>query len=304
MKQQYRKFAVYTGTLAAMFFWGISFVWTKIVFEYYGPFATLLIRLIISSILLTLYARITKKTEKVAKGDWPFFFLLAFLEPFCYFVGESFGIMLVSSTLASIMIALIPVIAPVFAYLFFREKLNFINISGLAVSFIGLAMFTTTGGARLEASPRGLLFLLFAVFSGIGYSILAKTLASRYRPLTIVRIQNLIGGFYFLPFMAGFEWTSTITARPPANVVINLIMLALFGSSLAFILVTISIREIGISKTNIFTNIIPVITAVTAYFLLGEEFTHRKITGMLIIITGLFLSQYQKRDKAKIIHER
>jgi len=304
MKRLYQRFAVYLGTLGAMFFWGISFVWTKIVFEYYGPFTTLLLRLLISSALLTLYARLSNRSEKIQRKDWPFFFLLAFLEPFCYFIGESFGLLLVSSTLASIMIALIPVISPLFAYLFYKERLSPVNIIGLAVSFFGLAIFTTTGDARLEASPRGLLLLLFAVLSGIGYSIVAKRLSHRYRPLTIVRVQNMIGGLYFLPFMALFEWKATLSASPPLHVLLNLVMLALFGSSLAFILVTISIREIGISKTNIFTNIIPIITAVSAYFLLGEAFSDRKLLGMAIIISGLFLSQYQRRNKAKVIHER
>ena len=202
------------------------------------------------------------------------------------------------------MIALIPVISPVFAYLFYRERLSLVNILGLTASFFGLAVFTTTKNARLEASPRGVLLLFFAVMAGIGYSIVAKRLSHRYRPLTIVRIQNMIGGFYFLPFMILFEWKATLSATPPLNVLLNLFMLALFGSSLAFILITISIRELGISKTNIFTNIIPIITALSAYFLLGESFSERKLIGMTIVISGLFLSQFQGKDKARVIHER
>ncbi|RKZ02995.1 hypothetical protein DRQ25_18140 [Candidatus Fermentibacteria bacterium] len=300
----YKRLGVYMGTLGAMFFWGIAFVWTKIVFEYYGPFTTLLFRLIISAVILTLYAKVTRINEKVARKDWPIFLLLALLQPFCYFIGESFGLLLVTSTLASIMIGLIPVIAPVFAYLLYRERLSAVNIAGLIVSFLGLAIFTTTGSAHLEASVKGLLFLLFAVLSGIGYSLVVKGLSQRYRPLTIVRVQNTIGGLYFLPLMIGFEWEKTLSVNPPANVILNLVMLAVFGSSLAFILITVAIRDLGISRTTIFTNIIPVITAIAAYFLLGESFSERKIIGMAIIISGLFLSQYQKRKTARIIHER
>jgi len=289
------KFTVYLGTLGAMFFWGMSFVWTKIVFEYYGPFTTLLLRLLISSALLSIYARISGKAERVDRKDWPFFFLLAFLQPFCYFVGESFGLQRVSSTLASMMIALIPVLSPVFAYVFHRERLTVVNIAGLIVSFTGVAIFTTSGKAELNASPAGLLLLLFAVLSAIGYSILVKTLAGRYRPITIVRIQNMIGGVYFLPFMVAFEWGNTLSARPPANVLADLVMLAVFGSSLAFILVTVSIRELGIGKTNVFANIIPIITAVSAYFLLGEGFSERKIMGMAVVICGILLSQYRRK---------
>lgn len=295
---------MYLGTLAAMFFWGIAFVWTKIVFQYYGPFTTLLFRLIISSALLTIYSRVMKKSERIARKDWPVFLLLAFLEPFCYFLGESFGLLLVSSTLASIMIGLIPVISPFFAYLFYRERLSLVNITGLLVSFAGLFIFTTTGGAQLNASLKGMLFLLFAVLSGIGYSIVVKSLAGRYRPLTIVRVQNMIGGLYFLPLMLGFELKETLAVTPPASVVLNLIMLAVFGSSLAFIFITVSIRELGISRTNVFTNIIPVITAISAYYLLNESFTDRKIAGMVIIIFGIFLSQYRKRGGNGMVHER
>ena len=302
MRKSRSKFTVYLGTIGAMFFWGISFVWTKIVFEYYGPFTTVLLRLIISSALLTVYAKVSGTGEKIERRDWPLFLLLSFLEPFCYFLGESFGLMRVSSTLASMMIALIPVLSPVFAYIFHRERLTAINITGLLVSFAGVALFTTTGGTELNASPAGLLLLLFAVLSGIGYSIVVKKLAGRYRPLTIVRIQNMVGGLYFLPFMAAFEWRETLSANPPANVIANLVMLAVFGSSLAFILVTISIRELGIGKTNVFTNIIPIITAISAYFLLGEEFTERKILGMAIVISGIFLAQFRK--KVLVVHER
>ena len=304
MKEFYRRFGVYLGTLAAMFFWGVSFVWTKIVFQYYGPFTTLLFRLVISAVFLNLYSRFAGKGEKVARKDWPMFLLLAFLEPFCYFIGESLGLLRVSPTLASIMIGLIPVVSPFFAYMVYREKLSLVNIAGLALSFFGLAVFTTTGDSRLEASTAGLLFLLFAVVSAVGYSLVVKTMAGRYKPLTIVRIQNTIGGFYFLPLVLGLELKDTLAVDPPTSVVLNLVMLAVFGSSLAFIFITVAIRELGIGRTNIFTNIIPVITAITAYLMLGETFTLRKMVGMAIIISAIFLSQIRKRSRVNVIHER
>lgn len=303
MSKKVGKLAVYLGTFGAMFFWGISFVWTKIVFEHYGPLSTILMRLLISSALLFLYARISGTTEKIAKKDWPLFFLLAFLEPFCYFIGESFGLIRVSPTLASMMIALIPVLSPVFAYLFLKEILTKLNIAGMVISFIGVAIFSTTGEASLSASPAGLLLLLFAVLSAVGYSIVVKKVAGKYRPITIVKVQNLIGGLYFLPFMVAFEWKETLAANPPPAVIADLFMLAVFGSSLAFILITISIRELGIGKTNVFTNIIPIITAISAYFLLGEGFSERKILGMAIVIAGIFLAQFRRRNKSLALHE-
>ena len=297
MDKKLGTFTVYLGTIGAMFFWGLSFVWTKLVFEYYGPFTTVLFRLLISSFLLYLYAKFSGNSEKVDRKDWGIFFFLAFLQPFCYFVGESLGLVRVSSTLASMMIALIPVLSPVFAYLFLRERLSALNITGLFVSFAGVAIFSTSKGSQLNASPSGILFLLFAVLSAIAYAIVVKKLSGRYRPVTIVTVQNLLGALYFLPLMLVFELPATLAATPPSSIILNLVMLAVFGSSLAFILVTISIRELGIGKTNVFTNIIPIITAISAYFLLGEGFSERKILGMAVVIGGIFLAQFRKRLK-------
>lgn len=286
---------VYAGTLAAMVFWGIAFVWSKIVFEYYGPFTVLFFRMVISTLFLTAYARISGGREKIRKADWPAFLLLSLLQPFCYFIGESFGLMLVSPTLASIIIALIPVVSPVFAYLFLRETLSAVNIAGLAVSFAGVGIFTTTSGSGFSASLQGVMLLMFAVLSAVGYSILVKGLSHRYSPLTIVRSQNLIGGIYFLPFLLATELDGTLAANPPANVIANLVMLAVFGSSLAFIFVTAAIRELGIGKTNVFTNIIPVVTAIAAWMLIGEEFTGRKVLGMTVVIAGILLTQLRRK---------
>ena len=72
---------------------------------------------------------------------------------------------------------------------------------------------------------------------------------------------------------------------------IPLLELAIFGSSFAFIFFTFAIQKIGVGKTNAFTNLIPVITAIIAYFVLDEILNVNKITGISLVIGGLFLSQ-------------
>ena len=43
------RYHVYFYALAAMLFWGMSFVWTSILLKYYQPVTIIFIRLIISS---------------------------------------------------------------------------------------------------------------------------------------------------------------------------------------------------------------------------------------------------------------
>jgi drug/metabolite transporter (DMT)-like permease len=47
----------------------------------------------------------------------------------------------------------------------------------------------------------------------------------------------------------------------------------------------------GITKANVFSNMIPVLTALFSFVLLGEKLTFQNIAGMCIVIAGIFLSQ-------------
>jgi drug/metabolite transporter (DMT)-like permease len=53
----------------------------------------------------------------------------------------------------------------------------------------------------------------------------------------------------------------------------------------------------GISKANVFSNCIPVFTALFSFILMGERLTVQNITGIIIVITGLFLSQIHGNKK-------
>jgi drug/metabolite transporter (DMT)-like permease len=60
---------------------------------------------------------------------------------------------------------------------------------------------------------------------------------------------------------------------------------------------TYAVREIGVSKTSVFTNLIPIITALASYFLFNETLTLVKILGILIVIIGLYIAQNAKQKE-------
>ncbi len=274
-----------------MIFWGMSFVWVKIVFTVYGPVTTITLRLVIATLAMNLFITISGKREKIHRSDLKFFILLAFLEPFCYFIGESFGLKLVSATLAAVIITTIPVVTPIFARFFLNERLTLLNILGLFISFIGVIVMIVGPRFSLTASPTGLALLGFAVLSAVGYGLVVKRIAGKYSSFTIVNLQNAIGILFFLPVFFLTELHSFIIARPNPGVIQSLIALAVLCSTIAFVLMTVAIREIGVSRFNVFTNIIPIFTALFAWMLLGDPLNSRKFAGIAIVVGGLFLSQ-------------
>lgn len=281
----------------AMLFWGLTFVWSSIVFEYYSPITTLMMRLLISTSLMFLGLWIFNMIEKIKKEDYVLFLLSALFNPFLYFIGENYGIKYSSPTISSVVIAAIPVFTPVFAYMALKEKLSLINIIGMLISFAGILLILIKPDFSLNAQPVGVIALLSALVAAITYSILLKKLSGKYSAFFIIAVQNLIGIFYFAPLFFGFHWQNFIQTEITFELAASLLQLAVFGSSLAFVFYTIGTREIGVNKTNFFTNLIPVVTAIFSYYMVDERFDFQKIIGMIIVILGVILSQLHRQSR-------
>lgn len=284
----------YIIVILSMIFWGMSFVWSKIVLNYYEPITTVLIRLILSSMLLFSGLLIFGRLKKIGVSDLKLFLLSALFNPFLYFLGENYGLKYSSPTVTAVIIATIPLFTPIVAFFIFREKLSALNIFGLLVSFFGVLFMLVGEDYTLSISPVGLGWLSLAVITAVCYSVLLKKLAMKYDPFLIIAYQNLFGAIYFLPLFFIFDFSHFITVKPTGELISSLLLLAFFASSLAYVFFTISSREIGISKTNLFTNLIPVFTAIFSFFILGEIFEMKKITGMIVVIAGVLMSQLRR----------
>ena len=292
------KIWVYIAAVLATLFWGFSFVWFKQAFLFYKPITVVFLRLIVASILLNIYIKISGKTQRIARQDFKLFLLLAFFEPFCYFLGESFGLTFVSATVGAIIIATIPLFTPFFTYFLIKEKITIYGILGLIISFFGVLLIVIRDYSG-ASTIKGVILMFIAVFSAISYGVLVKKLTVRYSGFTIVKWQNLIGMIYFLPVFFIFEFTHFLSVKPNLSVIILILKLAIFASTLAFILITYVIKKIGLINANIFANLIPVFTAVIAYFILKESFDLKKIIGISVVICGLFISQIPQFAKEK-----
>lgn len=286
-----KSFLIYGSIILAMLFWSFSFVWIKIVYTVYNPITTVVLRLAISSILLFAIGKGFKRIETIEKKDRMQLLLLAFFEPFLYFMGESFGLKLISSTLGAVIISTIPLFSPVAAYFFHREKISTMGIVGIIISIFGVSVIIFNKDFNLIASPLGIALMFLAVGSALGYSIVLKKLAAKYNPVSLISYQNLLGIIFFLPLFFTFEYQHFIAAKATYEVLIAILELAIFASSLAFICFTYGLNYLGVSKSNIFINTIPVFTAIFAYFVLDELLNFQKMVGITIVISGLFLSQ-------------
>lgn len=280
-----------------MIFWALSFIWFKIAVETLPPITIIFFRLLFALIMMTIYLVFTRKYMKIRKQDLKLFITLAVFEPFFYFLGESFGLTYVSATVCSVLISTIPVFATIGAWLLFKERLRMINYAGIILSFAGVIVFILNKDGGISYNLKGLGLISLAVFSAVGYNLTLSKLVGTYSPVYIVNVQNLIGAVLFLPLFIIMDLNQFINTPLNFRVFIPVIELAAFASCGAFILFAFAVRNIGITKANVFTNCIPVFTALFSFILLNEKLTVQNLIGMVIVIAGLFMSQINSRKK-------
>jgi drug/metabolite transporter (DMT)-like permease len=146
---------------------------------------------------------------------------------------------------------------------------------------------------------KGVLFLLVAVFAGMFYGITVRELTLRYNALTIVAWQSLFGLLYFSPLFLYYDGSHFFSMQQDIQGLITIAAMSIFASVGAFMLYTGVIRDLGVIKSNVFTNLIPVFTVILAYLMLGDTLSLLGALGLALTIVGLLLSQY--KDLKRIV---
>ena len=276
-------------------FWGASFVFTKFLLKNFTTIEIIFLRTALASLFLLVFSTLfLKKRMKIEKRDIPVIFAFSFFEPFLYFIFETYSLEHISASIVSIIIATIPIFTAILSKYYFKEQFSIINMLGVLISFTGIAIMLIPGFSDNSSGFWGVLLAFLAVFSAVGYGFYLRKLSQNYHPVVIITYQNIIGTILFLPiFIAlglknGFPALDNLTATTNLT---NILVLAIFCSSLAFIFFVKGVQSLGLGKSVIFCNLTPVITAIISFFLLKEDFTVAKITGIVIVITGIFIVQ-------------
>jgi drug/metabolite transporter (DMT)-like permease len=283
--------SAYVSVILAMIFWGFTFVLYKYANQSFQPISIVFLRLFVSIFFLFGFAWLFRRLVRIRRSDQKWFLLMALFEPFFYFLGEAYGMTLVTPTVGAVIISIIPLIVPFAAYYLFREKLTLLNRVGLVISFAGVLMVVLNKGGGISTDPKGILLMLVAVVSAVGYTMVVRKLVSEYNPISITAYQSLYGLIMFLPLFLLME-LPRIADHPISNAsLLAVLYLGVFGSGICFILLTIGIRELGAARANIFANIVPVVAAVVSFYMLKEPMHLIKILGILVAIVGLLMSQ-------------
>ena len=304
-----KKLIPYIAIICAMLIWAGAGIAVKEALLVFNPLTIIVLRFTIAVVLMLCVGLICRRNEiiglqRVEKKDIPIFLLGGVLQPFLYFIFETYTYQsFASPTIAEAMLSTQPIWAPLFAFLLLREQVTRNNIVGILISTIGMLVLLLVGSQSFAiGNPWGILLAFLTVSCSVGYSVVLRRIPAEYSPLTIVFYVQSISLVLFYVLWGGDMLLNSSTPellnapRPELmNAILAVLYLAILASVTAFILFCYTVRYIGVTRANIFNNIRPVFTALLMLVMFNEQLPIWKWVGIVIIIIGLFISQKQRK---------
>jgi len=290
------KASAYVSISFVCVFWGISFISTKICFQWFTPFSLAAVRFIMASVILFIIVKLKEKNVVIDKQDYKKFFLAGFTGVFLYFAFENIGLQYLPASLASILLSAMPAFAAIVDSFVLKVPFTKKKFISIAISMLGVALAV---GFNVEADSKSILIgsilMILAALSWVVYSYMTAPLQNKYSSIIISYYQSLFGALcfiVFLPFnpidLTGFN----------AIGFFNLIFLGVVCSALCYLFYNYSIRKLSILVCSIFINIMPIITIIVSIFVLDEKFTLLQFLGTVLIVFSVFLiTQPEKATK-------
>ncbi len=282
---------------------GFSFLFTKNSLDYISPYQLLAYRFAVAAVFMSLLQvfkiiNINLKGKKIG-----LLLFLGLVQPIAYFSFETTGISYTTSAEAGLMISLIPVFVVILSSIILKEKPGKLQFLFVLLSVAGVIFITLMRGSiEIDNNYRGLLFLSGAVLAAALYNILSRKLSFSFNSYEITYIMMWTGAIFFnIIALIQQRGDLRLYIEPFANtqVLVAVVYLGIFSSLLAFFLLNYTIAKINAIKAAVFANMTTVIAIIAGIIFRNEPFYWFQIIGSIIIITGVFGTNYSGYKRTK-----
>lgn len=292
------KFLPYLAGITSSLIFGMSFMFTKQALDNFGSFHLIAFRFTLAALVLVLLSLVGVIKVQFRGKPIKKLLLLCLAQPILYFIFETFGIKLTSSSQAGIMIALIPVIVTIMAIAFLGEKPSKAQIGFIVVSVIGVIFIVALSGNLSDGgSLIGIIALMGAVLSAATFNILSRQLSEHFSPVEITYVMMLVSAITFnviavissilqgtlSNYFAGFTSFSAVSA---------ILYLGILSSIIAFFMINYMLSKLPASSSAVFTNLTTVVSVIAGVFIRHEPFYWYQLIGGSMIILGVWGTNY------------
>jgi len=287
------KLKTFLELLALVLIWSGSWIAIKWGLTEIPPYSLAFFRFLIACpvIVAITYRLEGKKSLKINKNEIITFSILGLLGVTLVQAIQVYALKFTSAINSSILINFnVPFIA-IFAMIFLGEALNKKTAFGIFVSFIGAVIIVINGSLSgfQKINIGDILIVLTGIFWA-AYSIAGKKTMEQRTPLSMTSFSFLFGTIFLFP-MALFESRFSFIGGVTILGVGSVLYLSLLCSVYAYICWNRSIKCEKASNVAMFLYFVPVVTAIMAWFLLGEVITIFTVLGGILVIFGVYLAE-------------
>lgn len=282
------------GHIAAfftVFVWGTTFVSTKVLLRNFSPIEILLIRFVLGYLALWL---IFPKMLKITSLYEEKYYLLAGITGITlYYLLENIALTYTQASNVGVAVAVAPFFTSICSRVFLKEKLPG---KGFYIGFLlamgGIYLISFQGDSVLQINPFGDMLAVFAAIIWAFYSTFVRRI-SQFGHHTVQTTRRIF--FYGLVFMVpavmvmGFD--VALKDFQSTTVILNFLFLSFVAGTTGFITWNFAVKRLGSTKTSVYIYMSTVVTTLFSVLILHEKITARAIMGIILVLSGLLLSQ-------------
>jgi drug/metabolite transporter (DMT)-like permease len=287
------KLIPYLEAIFAVVVWGGTFIATKIALREVSPATIVWLRFGMGVIILGAAVFARKQFAWPEKNEWLYLALLGFLGVTFHQWLQATGLQTAKATTTAWIVASTPVFIAILGWLALKEKLTWIQTSGIIAAACGVLLIVSKGNVvALFAGEEGTFGDLLILISSVNwavYTILSRRELARHPAARMMFFVMLLGWLFTNIWIFGFGPGLSEIGKLTANGWGAVLVLGIFGSGLAYIAFYDALQAIPASQLGAFFNIEPLVTATLASVMIGERITLISLIGGAIIIFGVWL---------------
>ncbi|UJF16823.1 DMT family transporter [Vibrio sp. SS-MA-C1-2] len=232
----------------------------------------------------------------------PYLTKLAFLALLGMVLNQSLGYFAAQTTTATnmaLLTSLVPLVSMIFSIFLLKQKLTKSAMIGAVLSILGVVLMLSKGDLHSLISHGisvgdGMILIATTVYAL--YCVLLKRWDIPLSTWQLVYMQGFIALIMLVPML----WYSEHHVLPQSSIPLVLYA-ALLGSVVAPWCWMKAVKVLGADKTATFMNLMPILTAIIAFIVLGEELSSYHYAGGLLVLTGVALAQKRRKNKLSVL---
>ncbi len=289
------------GIIALVIMFGSAFMFTKISVQEYPPSVVAGGRIIIAAIVLIILSLIRRDSFNFLNDHWALLVSLAFFGCCLPFYLISWGQQTVDSSIAGILMAIMPLTTIVLAHFFVAgEPLTINRVIGFVLGFVGiLVLFGPAALINFDADTDRLIAMLAILAGAISYAI--NTIIAKRLPnesfVALSAVVMIFASILMLPAIMLSDQNWQIS--PLSMEFASLLLLGLFPTAFATIIYFAVIARVGPSFLSQINYLIPIWAVIIGILFLNEHVGINAIIALVIILLGIAIAQRKNLSFAR-----